>query len=59
MRAQILGGKVGDAVSDCGEGGNHHIVQLYGGGIASHDRRAEAVYYALDQNIADGDKTLL
>lgn len=56
---QILGGKIGDPVSDGGKGGNDQIVQLHGGGIPGHHRRAEPVDHALDQDISHRDKALL
>ena len=57
--AQVLGGIVGDAVAEGGEGSDHQAVELDGSGVARHDRRAEGVDDSLDCDIAHGNKALL
>ena len=56
---QVLGSVVGDAVGQGGEGGDHEVVELDGGGVTGHDAGPEAVDDALDHDIADGDEALL
>ena len=58
-RAQILRRVVGNAVAERGEGRDDHIVELHRRGVARHDRRAEAVDDALDDDVADGNEALL
>ena len=59
MGSQVLGRIIGNSVADGGEGGDDHVVQLHRRGIAGHDRGAEAVDDALDQDISHGNKALL
>jgi RNA-binding protein YlmH len=56
MGADILGCKIGNAVTQSGKGGDNQIVQLHSGGIACHHIRPEAVDDTLDDDIADGDE---
>ena len=58
-RTQILGGIIGNAVTDGGKRSDDQIVQLHRSGIARHNVRAEAVDDALNQDIAHGDEALL
>ena len=59
MGSQVLGRIIGNSVADGGEGGDDHVVQLHRGGIPRHDRGAEAVDDALDQDVSHGDEALL
>ncbi len=50
--AQILGGVVGNAAAQRGQGGDEHIVQLGGRGKARDHAGTEGVDHALDDDIA-------
>ena len=55
----VLGGVVGDAVAQGGEGGDDHVVQLDGSGIACNDAGTEGVDDALQNDVAHRDEALL
>ncbi len=56
---QILGGEVGNSVSEGGEGCNDQIVDFYRGTVSGHDAGAEGVDDALNHDVANGNKALL
>ena len=55
----VLGGVVGYAVSNGGEAGQHQGIELHGGRVACHDRRAEAVDNTLNDDVAHRNEALL
>ena len=59
LRSDILGGIVGDAVAQGGEGGDDQVVELDRCRVAGNHTGPKAINHALNHNIANGDKTLL
>lgn len=57
--AQVLGGKVGDAVANGGERCDHQVIELYGSSVAGGNADAKAVDAALDHHVSQGDEGLL
>ena len=55
----VLGGVVGNAVAQGGEGGDDHVVQLDGGRVACNDAGTKGVDDALQDDVAHRDEALL
>ena len=55
----ILGGKIGNAVADGGQGGDYQIIQFDRGGVSGHNGGAEGIDDPLNENVPYGNKALL